>query len=168
MTMRTPSVEELREKLNYDPETGALTWKKLRNSKRIGQQAKSIDVAGYIQVSFGTGCVHKGHRIAWAIHNGAWPVGPIDHVNGVRTDNRIENLREVDHQTNCQNVRIGSMVNKSTGMLGVHLCKSNTNPYRAKIMFNGKQIHLGGYPTAELAHAAYVEAKRRLHQGCTI
>lgn len=168
MTMRIPSVNELREKLDYNHETGAFTWKKLRNSKRIGETAKCLDVAGYIQISFGTGCVHKGHRIAWAMHYGEWPKGPIDHINGVRNDNRIVNLREVDHQTNCQNVRIGSMVNNSTGILGVHLGQSKTNPFRAKIMFNGKQIHLGGYPTAELAHAAYVEAKRKIHAGCTI
>lgn len=168
MTMRIPSVAELREKLDYSPDTGVLIWKKLRNSKRIGQEAKTLDVAGYIQVSFGTGCVHKGHRIAWAIYHGEWPKGPIDHINGRRSDNRIANLREVDHQINCQNVRLGSMVNKSTGFLGVHLGHSKTNPYRAKIMFDGKQIHLGGHPTPELAHAAYVEAKRKLHSGCTI
>lgn len=167
--MRKPSVEELREKLNYNPDTGVLTWKKLHNSKRVGAEAKTLDVAGYVQVSFGTGVVHKGHRICWAMHYGEWPTGPIDHINGNRSDNRIENLREVDHQTNCQNVRIGSMVNKSSGLLGVW--KSNRtkrNPYMAKITFNGKQYHLGGYPTAEEAHAVYVAAKRKFHAGCTI
>lgn len=166
--MRKPTVEELRDKLAYDPETGVLTWRKCRNSLRVGQPAKSLDIAGYVQVSFGFGCVHKGHRIAWAIHRGEWPVGPIDHINGIRSDNRIENLREVNHRINCQNVRIGSIVNKSTGILGVHTCRSKTNPYRAKIMVDGRQIHLGGYPTAEAAHAAYLVAKRLLHAGCTI
>lgn len=167
--MRKPSVEELREKLYYDPQTGQLTWKKLRNQKRIGEVACSMDICGYIQISFGSGCVHKGHRVAWAIHYGAWPEGQIDHINGKRSDNRIENLREVDHRTNCQNVRLGSMVNKSTGFLGVWKThQSKKNPYRAKIMSGGKQYHLGGYPTPELAHAAYVEAKRKLHLGCTI
>lgn len=167
--MRKPSVDELREKLNYDPDTGILTWKKLRNSSRVGQVAKSLDVAGYVQISFGTGCVHKGHRVAWAIYHGEWPTGPIDHINGCRSDNRIANLREVDHRTNCQNVRIGSMINNSTGVLGVWKVKTSTlRPYRAKIMSGGKQYHLGGYATVEEAHAAYVEAKRKLHAGCTL
>lgn len=166
--MRKPSVEELRGKLAYDPISGVLTWKKLRNSLRVGQEAKAIDVGGYVQVSFGSGCVHKGHRIAWAIYHGAWPVGPIDHINGIRNDNRIANLREVDRTTNCQNVRLGSVVNKSTGFLGVHLGNSKKNPFRAKIMADGKQIHLGGYATPEEAHQAYVEAKRKLHAGCVI
>jgi hypothetical protein len=166
--MRIPSVEELRSKLAFDPDTGDLTWKKLHNSLRVGRQAKALDVAGYVQVNFGHGCVHKGHRIAWAIHYGAWPVGPIDHINGIRNDNRIANLREVDHRTNCQNVRIGSMVNKSTGILGVHLGGCKRLPYRAKIMSGGKQIHLGKFATPEEAHAAYVAAKRILHAGNTL
>ncbi len=45
------TVEEARSRLNYDPETGRLTWKKLRNTRRIGEEAKSLDVAGYVQVN---------------------------------------------------------------------------------------------------------------------
>lgn len=167
MKIKQPSVQELKERLSYNPENGDLTWIKAK-SNVIGKVAKCIDAAGYIQISLAVGSVHKGHRVAWAIHYGEWPVGPIDHINGIRNDNRIENLREVDHQTNCQNVRIGSMKNKSTGFLGVHIAKSKKNPYRAKIMYEGKQYHLGGYATPEEAHAAYVEAKRKLHKGCTI
>ena len=120
MAMYVPTIDELRERLSYDPSTGALVWKKSRRRCRVGTEAKALDVAGYIQVSFREKCVHKGHRIAWAIHYGKWPSGPIDHINGIRSDNRIENLREVNHQINCQNVRIGSMVNKSSGILGVY------------------------------------------------
>jgi hypothetical protein len=83
--------QELAEKLDYNPDTGELTWKRLRDSTRIGQKAKALDVAGYIQVNI-SGNVYKGHRVAWAIHYGRWPVGMIDHINGQRSDNRIENL----------------------------------------------------------------------------
>ncbi len=162
------TVEEARSRLHYDPLTGRLTWKKCRNTKRIGCEARALDAAGYVQVNI-AGTLVKGHRLAWFIHFGVWPSGAIDHINGVRNDNRIANLREVDHKTNCQNVRLGSMRNLSTGFLGVHKNTSNkTKPYRAKIMTDGRQIHLGGYATPEEAHAAYVEAKRKLHHGCTI
>lgn len=169
--MRVPTVEELQERLAYNAETGVLSWKKARKKTVIGSPAKSLDIAGYIQVSLGVGCVHKGHRIAWAIHYGKWPVDQIDHINGVRNDNRIANLREVNHQTNCQNIRLGSKSNKSTGFLGVWRdAKREDGPkvYRAKIMFQGKQYHLGGFPSAEAAHQAYVKAKRKLHAGCAI
>lgn len=168
MKMRVPTIEELRDRLSYNPETGALVWRKARSARRVGSEAKSLDVAGYIQVSFGGNCIHKGHRIAWAIHHGKWPSGPIDHINGARSDNRIKNLREVDHQVNCQNVRLGSMVNQSTGFLGVYKADPSKERYRAKIQFNGVQHHIGTFGSAEEAHAAYVEAKRKLHVGCTI
>jgi hypothetical protein len=161
--------EELRERLSYDHQTGYLTWKKLRNSLRVGEQAKSLDVSGYIQVNI-AGHVLKGHRIAWAIYYGQWPDGPIDHINGNRSDNRIENMREVSHQINCQNMRNGSCKNE-TGFLGVHEAKGVTNQnkkYRAKIQHNKKQVHLGGYPTPQEAHEAYLQAKRKIHEGCTI
>lgn len=156
--------EEMSDRLAYDPLTGVLTWKKCRDSRKIGTHAKSIDVSGYVQVNV-AGKVMKGHRIAWAIHHGAWPKGQIDHVNGNRSDNRIENLRCVDNQTNCQNQRNGSRKNE-TGFLGVHIgrgCESKR--FRAKIQFEGKQLHLGGYPTAEEAHQAYIKAKRDIHKG---
>jgi hypothetical protein len=167
-SIHTP--QELAEKLDYNPDTGELTWKKLRDSTRIGQKAKALDVAGYIQVNI-SGNVYKGHRVAWAIHYGRWPVGMIDHINGQRSDNRIENLRECDHQTNCQNMRNGSCKN-STGFLGVYIehayPEGHPKRYRAKIQINRKQIHLGGHATPQLAHEAYVQAKRKIHRGCAI
>lgn len=156
--------DQLQEKLNYDPETGVLTWKKCHDSTKIGKPAKSLDVAGYVQINM-SGHVLKGHRVAWAIHYGQWPDGQIDHINGNRSDNRIANLRCVDNQTNCQNQRNGVRPN-ATGFIGVH--RDSTGKYRAKIQFNGKQMHLGGYATPEEAHAAYVNAKRQLHAGGTL
>ena len=162
------TVEEARSRLNYDPETGRLTWKKLRNTRRIGEEAKSLDVAGYVQVNI-SGTLVKGHRLAWLLHYGAWPDGDIDHINGVRNDNRISNLRCVSPKVNCQNQRVGSRPSV-TGLIGVHLQGrgSANKRYRAKIWVDGRQIHLGGYATPEEAHAAYVLAKRKYHEGCTL
>lgn len=162
------TAEEARSRLNYDPESGRLTWKKLRNTLRIGQEAKSLDVHGYVQVNI-CGTMVKGHRLAWLIHYGEWPADHIDHINGVRNDNRIINLRCVTGTMNTQNKRNGSCKSKS-GFLGVSVAPRMApgKRYRAKIMKDGKQIHLGGYPTPEAAHAAYVQAKRQMHEGCTL
>lgn len=158
--------EEAAKRLGYDPETGRLTWKVLRNTARIGQEAKSLDVCGYIQVNI-AGTVVKGHRLAWLLHYGQWPVGyQIDHINGIRDDNRIANLRLVNNQMNSQNQRNGVRPNR-TGWMGVHFSENQSKgrQFRAKIQVNEKQIHLGGFPTAESAHAAYVAAKRQFHPG---
>lgn len=154
------TAEEARSRLAYEPETGRLIWKKCRNSLRIGTEAKSLDVAGYVQVNI-CGTLVKGHRLAWLIHYGEWPSGDIDHINGVRNDNRVANLRVVTNAINCQNKRASK---NKLGLMGVHFNKG----YRAKIQVDKKQIHLGRFDTPEKAHAAYLEAKRRLHVGCTI
>lgn len=154
------TVDEVRSRLDYEPHTGRLVWKKCRNSLRIGTEARCLDVGGYVQVNI-AGTLCKGHRLAWLIHHGEWPRGDIDHINGVRNDNRIANLRVVTNALNCQNKR--STKNK-TGLMGVHLHRG----YRAKIQVNRKQIHLGRFDTPEEAHEAYIQAKRRLHPANTL
>lgn len=161
------TAEFVRERLKYDPETGVFTWLRLRNSKRVGEEAKSLDVSGYVQINI-CGTVCKGHRLAWLYVHGEWPDGHIDHINGIRNDNRIANLRCVSGAVNTQNKRLGSCKNK-TGYLGVHIGRGDpAKAYRAKIVINKRQIHLGGYATPEEAHQAYVAAKRKYHEGCTI
>lgn len=162
------TIEEARRRLDYNPLSGDLTWKVLHNTKRIGAVARSLDVAGYVQVNL-AGTMLKGHRLAWFLHYGQWPDGQIDHVNGIRSDNRIANLRCVSHQVNAQNQRNGSR-SSATGLIGVYVDRRHGKPwvYRAKIQVNKRQIHLGGFPTPEAAHLAYVTAKRRLHSGCAI
>lgn len=157
------TIEEARRRLAYDPATGRLTWKMCRDSNKIGNEAKSLDVAGYVQVNI-AGTVVKGHRLAWYIHYGEWPDGHIDHINGIRNDNRIENLRVVTNAINCQNKR-KALPKSKTGVLGVVKVGER---YQANIHFNRKKRYLGTYATAEEAHAVYVDAKRRLHVGCTL
>jgi ribosome biogenesis SPOUT family RNA methylase Rps3 len=96
-----------------------------------------------------------------------WPKHTIDHINGVRTDNRIGNLRDVTQQKNSENMR-RPQKRTISGFLGVHVQRRKTVRYLAQIVTDGKLRHLGSYDTAEDAHAAYLEAKRRLHEGCTI
>ena len=96
------------------------------------------------------------HRVAWLLHYGEWPDDEIDHINGVKDDNRISNLRNVDRKTNVENRRAVRGYHKSVG------------GYTSYLKHHGRQLYLGYFKTAEEARAAYLKAKRKLHKGCTI
>lgn len=151
---------------SYDPETGILIWKITNNRKKAG------DEAGLVHISDGSKVVtlfskqYKYHRIAWLLHHGKWPDGVIDHINGIKTDNRISNLRDVSNLINAQNQRKAAKNNK-TGYLGVSKRKRSVR-WRASIKVNGLTKDLGTFATAEEAHQAYIVAKRQHHLGCTI
>ena len=130
---------------------------------KVGQEAGSIDASGYIEVSIG-GSAYKAHRIVWLHIHGVWPQGQIDHINGNRRDNRPGNLRDVPAFINCENQRFGRS-DSSHGLLGVCYFKGK---WQAQITVRGKQRYLGRFSSAKDAHAAYLNAKRILHAGCTI
>lgn len=91
------------------------------------------------------------HRVAWAMHHGEWPSGCIDHINGVRTDNRIENMRDVERIQNHMNMT-RSRRNKS-GVTGV-FWYSRAKVWHAYISDNGKRVHLGSFSDKSDAIAA--------------
>jgi HNH endonuclease len=153
-------IEKLRELLTYNPDTGLFFWKVQRNGKtKAGMQSGTKSKLGYInlRIDYRT---FSAHRVAWAIHYGQWPDGDIDHINGVRDDNRIVNLRNVSRGANLQNQRRAHKDSK-TGLLGVSANSNGT--FSAKIMSGYHLYKLGSFPTAEEASAAYQAAKLRLH-----
>lgn len=163
------TVERLREALTYDPLTGVLTWRITVNNNKgqAGEAAGYLREDGYVEIAL-DGSPYRAHRIAWALAYGVWPKGLLDHKNGVRHDNRIDNLRPTTRALNLQNQR-GARSNSKSGLLGVTATpRANGPAWRATIKVDGRQVHLGTFPSPELAHAAYVEAKRRLHPACTI
>nr|WP_274383193.1 HNH endonuclease [Cupriavidus gilardii] len=127
--------------------------------------AGSPDKGGYLQIFF-AGKNHKAHRLAWLYMTGSWPSSNIDHINGVPWDNRWANLRDTPQSVNAQNLRRPRRDNK-TGFLGVSPDRRRGG-FIAQISANGRCRYLGRFPTPELAHQAYVQAKRQLHAGCTI
>lgn len=96
--------------------------------------------------------------------HGSWPRGQVDHINGIKDDNRLCNLRDVSININNQNKRL-PFANSHTGVLGVGMLNGK---YRARIRVNGKRKHLGDFETIEDASNAYVNAKRLLHAGNTL
>ena len=157
---------DLHSLLDYDQDTGVFTWK-----KSIGA-AKQGKVAGYlcnkhVQIRLYKK-LHYAHRLAWLYVYGYEPKD-IDHINGNPIDNRIINLRSVDHTTNMQNIRKARSDNVC-GFLGVEtiIRKTTKTKYRATIIVHGKRIELGKFDNPVDAHNKYIEAKRKLHDGCTI
>ena len=157
------TAENARARLKYDASSGYMTWTTHKRRTMLGTQAKSLDAAGYVQVCI-KGKQFKGHRLAWLIYHGEWPAGDIDHINGIRTDNRIENLRVVTNAINCQNKR-KALPSSKTGILGVVKVGER---FHSSIYTNRKKTFLGSFDSAEQAHAAYIAAKRQLHVGCTL
>jgi hypothetical protein len=144
--MMEKHLEALRFNFTYDPESGEI--------KRIkgGRAFVSLDSHGYLQGRV-NGVLVLAHRAAWALHYGTWPDGQIDHINGQRDDNRLENLRIVSATDNARNAKVRS--DSSTGHPGVGW-HSRYNKWIARIGIKGRQKTLGYY--ASLADA--VSARR--------
>ena len=164
--MSKPNItaEQLREILDYSAETGVFIWR-IRPSKSVkaGNIAGNINKVGYSTLGI-QGKIYNAHRLAWLYIRGTWPVGLIDHINGIKADNRFENLRDVGAEGNSQNIRKPNRRNKS-GFMGVIWYQ---NKWRASMSVNGKSKWLGDYSTPEEAHQAYLNAKRIFHVACTI
>jgi len=163
----TISAERAKSLLKYDPETGILTWKAPEcKPSKAGKEASAINKAsGYARV-FIDGIHLFAHRVAWMVYHGKPPSGVIDHINGIRHDNRLCNLRDATLSMNRQNLRNES-TRSTSGFLGVSFRKS-LNLFEAKIGYEGKSITIGYFKSPEDAHDAYVQRKRQLHQGCTL
>lgn len=157
-------IDRVRELLDYDAVRGALVWRVNISNIAKGRVAGTKNgIRGYRQVRV-DGRIVMEHRLVWFHVNGVWPTGEIDHINGIHHDNRIENLRDVSAGVNMQNLRIPRSTNK-VGLLGVTRVGKK---FRATIRLNRVAKYLGLYDTPELAHEAYVRAKRLMHMGCTI
>lgn len=158
---------ELKKYLHYDPETGIFTWKIFSNTQvKIGDIAGCLSKKdGYIYIGM-KGKLYLAHRLAWLYATGKIPKDMIDHKDGVRNNNRFNNLREANKSQNAQN-RIASTNKNKSGYLGVSLHSSNKK-YCAYITVDGKCKNLGSFTTPELAHEAYLTAKRQMHDFCTI
>lgn len=159
-----PPLEDLIAEANriyqYDEVNGGLVWKAINNPRhpgqaKIGQQVGGDDGHGY-KMCMLLGHKFKVHQIVWLILKNKIQTLPLDHINRNRTDNRIENLREVTDQQNIfnqsSNVREYSGVTKP----------NKSNKFIARLQINGKKIFLGSFDTKEEAAIAYQIASKKL------
>lgn len=166
-----PTPDELRQLLDYDPDTGSLRWRprpltsfpdersgKIWNTRFSGKLAAHMRADGYCRAVVNYNGIYV-HRIAWAIVYGTWPDGEVDHINGDPSDNRIANLRLVDSSGNSKNSAKRS--DNTSGVVGVYKNSARyTLPWSAEIYVNKKKRKLGNFATIEEAAAARREAER--------
>lgn len=116
---------------------GSLLWKESRRGIR-GRIAGTLGKDGYIRVTI-AGERTPAHHIVWIMHGGEIPDGfEIDHINHIKSDNRIENLRLVRHSDNQKNMK--RQERNSSGYTGVYWNKE-ASMWRARITANGKSIY---------------------------
>lgn len=149
------TVERLKQKLIYNSETGVFTWKKGRGPVKAGSTAGRLHNQGYIRIAIDYKD-YLAHRLAWLYVYGEWPKNEIDHINGVKTDNRIINLRQATREENCRNVKVHKR--NRLGIKGVSERIDCRLRFVANIRINGLVTCLGHYETAEEAKAAYDKA----------
>lgn len=150
----------LRSLFDYDCDTGLFKRKACEDVSHIGDQPIATDENGYVRFRV-SGKKYRAQRLVWMYVFGEWPIGQIDHINGIRADNRLGNLRDVSKLWNRQNQRV-AMKNSQTGVLGI---MKRGRKFRAEIGVSGTRTYLGLFATPEEASEAYLEAKKRLHPG---
>lgn len=155
------TVDRLREVLIYDQHAGVFKWSLKTNRKVVvGANAGSVTRHGYVAIRI-DGTRFAAHRLAFLYVTGKWPDGEIDHINGVRSDNRWINLRACSSAENRQNQR-AAHAGSSSGLLGVSW-NSRLQKWVAQIAVDGRRRHLGCFDDASKARNAYVAAKRQIH-----
>lgn len=143
--------DRVRELLHYDQETGVFTWRaKAARQTIVGSVAGCITGAGYIVIRI-DGNLHYAHRLAWLWQKGCHPESLLDHINRDKTDNRILNLREANHQENMWN-------SSSTGFYW----RKRRSKWHARICSNGRVINLGYFDCMLAARAAYLRARKEM------
>ena len=131
--------DRIKDLLDYNQDTGEFTWKTSRRCVKAGTIGGHLRSDGYIYIKVdGVTCL--AHRLAWLYINNEWPVDEIDHVNHIKDDNRLINLRVVTHAENSRNKSLST--NNTSGHIGVSWHKASRK-WRVNIHVNGKENFLG-------------------------
>ena len=168
------SVEDLRQLISYNPETGELTWlpRPLRFCKSEREQSRwnsrcagktvimTKNSDGYLRFKL-FDVVYRSHRVCWAIHSGEW-LGQdlfIDHVNNDPSDNRLVNLRVATMAQNNMNQR---KIKKKTSSLKGVFWSNKDMAWRSRLIHEGRLYDLGLFYDEQLAHQSYCELAKEL------
>lgn len=142
--------------ISLDPKSGNLAWRvRVNNSVKVGDNIGTKHNKGYkffrLNKTF-----DFNHRVVWYLAHGEWPLGEIDHINGDKSDNRLENLRDVTHRQNMWN----KASQKATSVYkGVHWHKGSSK-WRATLWTGASKVHLGLFQDEKEAAFAYDHAAR--------
>lgn len=160
-TKPLPPLEILNEWLSYDAETGDLLWKRTTSGTRGKVAGGKPNKTGYVSInSRNLGGRYQAHRIAWALYHQELPdvTQVIDHINGVKHDNRITNLRLTSQTINCFNRRMRS--DNTSGHTGVYWCNT-WKRWFVWFYINGKRTYIGRYQSFDDAVVAREGALRQ-------
>lgn len=174
-----PDPVQLRRLLRYEPETGKLYWRERPasafadtgrggaasacarwNTRFANQEAFVTEIRGYKVGRVTPWGRLKAHRVIWAMVYGVWP-GQIDHINGVRSDNRLANLRSASPVENARNQKLRR--DNKHGCPGVYQ-RASDGRFVAEIGAGGRRVtrRLGTFNTLALAMSARRKAEREL------
>lgn len=149
--------ERLLEMLTYDKDTGEFYWNIHVSTRAKGCKAGSYSAQGYIMIQVDKK-IYAAHRLAWYYVYGYYPEHQIDHINRVRDDNRIINLREVTQSCNSKNTKVRS--DNNVGVTGVtRLVENEREIFIAYIGDKRNLTHLGRFRTLREAVEARYEAE---------
>ena len=142
----------LKELLHYKAETGVFTRAKgIQGGGKIGSIAGYPHHTGYIYIGVALK-IHLAHRLAWLYIYGEFPKNGIDHINGIKTDNRIINLRACNQSENLMNT--GAWPANKSGYKGVSW-NGKDKRWRAQARLNRKFYYLGQFMDKEAAAECY-------------
>jgi hypothetical protein len=159
--MNNLTQQRLKELVFYCPKQGNFYRLKKVSNLKLGIVVAKPSKNGYLRMHI-DGRLYYMHRLAWLYMHGSFPAY-IDHVDGNRQNNKLENLNDVKASENFQNVAKKSIA--QSGLKGAYFDKKS-KLWQSKIRASGKNISLGYYKTAELAHQAYLDGKKKYHTYC--
>jgi HNH endonuclease len=147
---------DIRNLFSYNSQTGAIFWVARGRGRIKKKPAGTVISTGYIGVLV-NGKRYLAHRIAWFLHFGEWPIDQINHINGIRTDNSILNLRLATNAQNGKNY--GNNKSNKSGFKGVSWCKY-TGKWRSTIKVDGKTLDKGRY--SDINDAIFARGKAEI------
>lgn len=157
-TLSSLSHARLKQLLDYDPVVGTFTWRVSRKKCRIGDRAGNLQPNGYRRINI-DGVKYYEQRLAIFYLTGAWPPNDVDHAHRTPHLNGSAQLRSATTSQNIANAK--RRKDNTAGYKGVSLHRVS-GLYRARITCMGKEISLGYFSNAKLAHAAYAKAAKRI------
>lgn len=144
----------------FDYVDGVLVYRNKGLRVKAGQPVGWKTDNGYLRTDI-DGKKYYVHRLVWLYHNGPCGQHLIDHIDGNKTNNKIENLRLSDKSSNGLN-RYKARSDSHSKMIGVisGKTKKGTKTFTARLTIKGEKFHLGNYKSAEEAHQIYLQAKQ--------